>query len=324
MLSPRGRHIARLNVTQQQWHVRPLVVISLLIAYAGVLLLTYPTAAAWISQYNQSQIVREKNREIENAEPAPDKQITQAHRYNDALNSGAILEANANIALGQGNQTDPTLNYFDLLTVDPSGYMGRILIPSISLDLPIFHGTSDAVLETGIGHLQGTSLPVGGRSTRAVLTGHRGLANAEMFTYLDRVKEGDKFSVAILGQVFTYRVRDIKVIAPEETESIKVEEGKDLMTLITCTPLGINTHRILVTGERLYPTPDEDRIAADIDPTLPHFPWWVLWLIGAAILAVMYLWWAGKPTAQQATAAGRFPRRLRRKTQATRSAADSE
>ncbi|WP_344680349.1 class C sortase, partial [Leucobacter komagatae] len=124
-----------------------------------------------------------------------------------------------------------------------------------SIDLPVYHGTSDATLLKGVGHLQGTSLSMGGDGTRAVLTGHRGLANATMFTHLDQVKVGDTFSVDALGEVFTYRVFDYEVVNAHDTEEIRAVPGKDLMTLITCTPLGVHMHRIIVTGERVTPTP---------------------------------------------------------------------
>lgn len=274
-----------------------MVIFSLIIAYAGILLITYPTAASWVSQYHQSLIVREMSTQIQEADPSPAAQILEAQQYNEALSSGAILESNANIAQGDATQPSSGHNYFDLLSVNGSGYMGRIVIPKIDLDLPVYHGTSEEVLGAGIGHLQGTSLPVGGPSTRAVLTGHRGLAHAAMFTHLDQIVEGDTFSVSILGEVFTYTVRDVKVIAPEETESIRPEEGKDLMTLITCTPLGINSHRILVTGERLYPVPQEELDSALGDPTLPHFPWWIVWLAAAFLVMVAYAWWVGRPQA---------------------------
>lgn len=278
-----------------RWQLRPLVIISLIVAYSGILLITYPTAASWVSQYHQSIIVRDMNAQIPQSNAAAERFIREAQDYNEALSSGAVLESNANIAQGDKESNSTSHKYFDMLSVNGSGYMGRIIIPTIDLDLPIYHGTTDEVLEAGIGHLQGTSLPVGGVSTRAVLTGHRGLANAEMFTNLDKVAVGDTFSVSILGNVFTYKVRNIDVISPDESETIRPEIGKDLMTLITCTPLGINSHRILVTGERLFPSPSEDTQRALSDPSIPHFPWWIVWLGASAAALVFYAWWVGRP-----------------------------
>lgn len=259
---------------------------------AGLTLLLYPTAAAWVSQRNQSNIVFDQT--LANSKLARDeidRAFEKAREYNDALVSGALLKSGANVAEGTGASlpgiVDPQ-EYWNLLTADPTGTMARLRVPSIDLDLPVYHGTSDATLLKGVGHLQGTSLPVGGEGTRAILTGHRGLANATMFTHLDQVKVGDTFSVDVLGETLTYRVFDYKVVSPHETEEIRAVPGKDLMTLITCTPLGVNTHRILVTGERVTPTPTSDLDAANRRPEVPGFPWW---LVGyGAGLAVIGAW----------------------------------
>lgn len=180
--------------------------------------------------------------------------------------------------------------------------MARIRIPAIDVDLPIFHGTSDSVLEHGVGHLEGTALPVGGPSTHSVLTGHRGLASAELFTNLDRVDIGDTFTIEVFGEVLTYRVRETLVVEPEDTQSLLVQPGEDLLTLVTCTPLGINTHRILVMGERVIPTPQTDLDAAGDSPDIPGFPWWSIAAGGAILVAGSYVWLAGRPTR-----AGRAP-----------------
>lgn len=277
---------------RRRWRFGWLNMIIAVLLLGGLTLLLYPTGAAWVSQRNQSNVVFDQT--LANAETARaeiERAFEKAHEYNDALVSGALLESGANIAEGTGAGLPDTVNphdYWKLLNADPTGTMARLRVPSIDLDLPVYHGTSDATLLKGVGHLQGTSLPVGGEGTRSVLTGHRGLANATMFTNLDRVKEGDTFSVEVLGEVFTYRVLDLKVVAPEETEEIRAVPGKDLMTLITCTPLGVNTHRILVTGERVTPTPEADLDAVGARPEVPGFPWW---LVGyGAGLGVVGLW----------------------------------
>lgn len=268
---------------------------------AGLTLLLYPTAAAWVSQRNQSNIVFDQTRaNAKLAREEVDRVFEQAHEYNEALVSGALLQAGANVAEGTGNSlpglVDPQ-DYWDLLNADPTGTMARLRIPSINLDLPVYHGTSDATLLKGVGHLQGTSLPVGGGGTRAVLTGHRGLANATMFTHLDKIEIGDTFSVDVLGEVFTYRVFDYKVVSPHDTEEIRAVPGKDLMTLITCTPLGVNTHRILVTGERVTPTPAADVDAAQKRPEVPGFPWWLVGYGAGLALIATWTWRSGLPRA---------------------------
>ena len=144
-----------------------------------------------------------------------------------------------------------------------------------------------------MGHLEGTSLPVGGVGTRAVITGHRGLANATMFTNLDKVGEGDTFTIEVFGEVLTYRVAQTKVVEPEQTEELRADPDRDLVTLVTCTPLGINTHRILVTGERI-PTPDQDTAPGE-RPDVPRFPWWAVALGIGVVLDAIYVWRAGYP-----------------------------
>lgn len=270
--------------------------LNLLIALAllgGLSLIMYPTAAAWVSQRNQSNIVFDQTRaNSEKAEQEIADAIAEADEYNRLLESGAILASGANVAAGIG-ASDTKLDYWALLDADPTGSMARLRVPSIELDLPVYHGTSDATLLKGVGHLQGTSLPVGGEGTRAVLTGHRGLANATMFTNLDRVVEGDTFSVEVLGRVFTYRVFEIQVVDPNATEEIRAVPGRDLMTLITCTPLGVNTHRILITGERVTPTPKADLDAAGKRPTVPGFPWWLVIYAGVTAGVGGWYWRAG-------------------------------
>ena len=238
-------------------------------------------------------------------------QVEQAHAYNDALSAGAVLEANNHVPTGAGSSKDSSLNYANILKANNEGLMARLKIPSISLDLPVYHGTADDTLLKGLGHLEGTSLPVGGEGTRSVITGHRGLAEATMFTNLDKVKTGDSLIVEVFGEVLTYRVTSTKVVEPEETEALRVEEGKDLLTLVTCTPLGINTHRILLTGERIYPTPAKDLAAAGKRPDVPHFPWWAVGLAAGLIVIGLYLWRSGYAAArakERARAAQEDPR----------------
>ncbi|MFF8817709.1 class C sortase [Leucobacter sp. NPDC015123] len=273
---------------------------------AGLTLLLYPTAASWVSQRNQSNIVfdqTEANSKLAREEIAD--AISSASEYNEALESGALLQAGANVAEGTGAAypgTVPAERYWDLLSADPTGTMARLQIPAIDLDLPVYHGTSDATLLKGVGHLQGTSLPVGGEGTRSVLTGHRGLANATMFTHLDRVEVGNTFSVEVLGEVLTYRVFDYKVVSPNDTEEIRAVPGKDLMTLITCTPLGVNTHRILVTGERVTPTPAADLDGAGKRPEVPGFPWWLVgYGLGISLIGV-WTWRSGLTSKSQTLA----------------------
>ena len=302
---PRTSRTPRTRASSTQKHRRPRVwrlsisaLVTSIMAIAGMGLLAYPTAASWISQYNQSKVTADYSAQVDEARPDAKTQIAQAHAYNDALSAGAVLEANNHVPTGAGSSSDNSLSYASILKANDEGLMARLKIPSISLDLPVYHGTADDTLLKGLGHLEGTSLPVGGEGTRSVITGHRGLAEATMFTHLDKVKDGDSLIIEVFGEVLTYRVTSTKVVEPEETEALRTEAGKDLLTLVTCTPLGINTHRILLTGERIYPTPAKDVAAAGKRPEVPAFPWWAVALVAGLVVVGLYLWRSGYAAAR--------------------------
>ncbi len=294
-MSTRPRRSHQVGDGGDRWRLSCPALVSALLALAGMLLFAYPTVAAWVTQYNQSKIITTYASDVDSADPDAAAQLAQAHAYNDALSTGAVLEANTNVPTGVGEGGDDTPDYDSVLDANGAGLMARLRIPAINLDLPVYHGTSDETLLAGLGHLEGTSLPVGGAGTRSVITGHRGLADARMFTDLNRVGVGDKFVIEVFGEVLTYQVIDTKVVEPDETEALRAEEGRDLVTLVTCTPLGINTHRILVTGERIYPTPQEDLDAAGQPPTVPSFPWWAVGLAAGFTLVGLYVWRSGYP-----------------------------
>ena len=205
-------------------------------------------------------------------------------------------EYNARLAdnqgvIGDGFSEDDERDeeYESLLNPYETGMMGYIQIPKIDVELPIYHGTKESVLQVGIGHLKNTSLPVGGDATHAVLTGHRGLPSRMLFTDLDQMKNGDIFYIKILGENFAYEVDQIQTVLPEETEGLQIVEGQDSITLITCTPYGVNTHRLLVRGHRV---PYEEAIQMEPDEVdrgikVP-FEVKVL-LIGLGILALIFM-----------------------------------
>ncbi|MFJ3394102.1 class C sortase [Leifsonia aquatica] len=285
------RHSQR--APRRRWRPGLLAILTAVAAVAGISTLAYSPAASWISSYNQSLIVDRYTEAVATVEPTASEQLAEARAYNAALSSGALLPSGANVPTGNGTSSDHAFDYWKLLATR-DGTMSRIQIPSIGVDLPIYHGTSDKTLLTGAGHLEGTSLPVGGADTHAVITAHRGLADATMFTDLDRVKKGDRFVLTTFGEVLTYRVVDTRVVEPGDTATLRQEAGRDLVTLVTCTPLGINSHRILVTGERILPTPDADVAAARGSVGPAPFPWWlVLYITGLAAVG-LYLWWAGR------------------------------
>ncbi len=287
---------AHAQAHRRRWRLDRYALITAVTAVIGVLALSYPSAASWFAQVNQSQVIRGYLQQSQGPDVEHVQQLAAAREYNAALNSGAILEANTHVPTGDGLLSDDSLEYDRLLVANSSGLMARLQIPSIDVDLPIYHGSSDAVLMRGAGHLQGTSLPVGGESTRAVITAHRGLANARMFTDLDQLKIGDTFTFEVLGEVLSYRVVETQVVAPDDRASLRVVPGRDLATLVTCTPLGVNSHRILVTGERVYPTPQTDIDSATADPQVPRFPWWAVWAGSGIMVILLGLWWSGRPS----------------------------
>lgn len=275
-----------------------------LLAVIGALAILYPGTASWFSQYNQSRVVESLDHVVDEGPPARlMNALAEAREYNEALVSGelgtgALLDPSSNVPTSDG-VSPGGYDYDQLLRANNAGVMARLRIPAIDVDLPIYHGTSDAVLAKGVGHLEGTSLPVGGLSQHSVLTAHRGLPEATLFNDLNRMRIGDTFTIEVFGEVLTYRTISTETILPDQTQALLPEYGEDLVTLVTCTPLGINTHRYLVTGTRILPTPAADIAAAGERPEIPGFPWWAVALTGVAgaYLAVIYL--AGRPKKQR-------------------------
>ena len=283
----------------RRWRMPWPQLIACLAILVGTAVFLYPHAASWFSQKEQSRVLGMSQQWME--QPPNDdadyrvEQIERAHNYNDALASGAQLIANENVPVGEGASSDETLIYDEILSISDSGFMGRLRYDALKIDLPVYHGTSDETLKHGVGHLEGTSLPVGGIGTRSVLTAHRGLPTATLFNDLDRASAGDIITVSVLDLVLSYRVIESRVIEPHETEAILPDPDQDLLTLVTCTPLGVNSHRILVTAERITPTPAEEITAAEATPDLPGFPWWAVILAVVIVFVVVYVWRSGYP-----------------------------
>ncbi|GAA3607890.1 class C sortase [Agrococcus terreus] len=241
---------------------------------AGASVLAYPSAAGWFSQAEQTARVDDYDAVMTDLGPAGrEQELAAARAYNATLAGGALIDPHGRTPLSE--QRAIVAAYEEQLDLGPADVMARVRIPSIAVDLPIYHGTDEATLLRGIGHLLGSSLPVGGTGTHAVLTGHRGLPESVLFSDLDRLVVGDTFEVDVYGDVLTYRVRDVQVIDPGNTDLLMPEPGADLVSLVTCTPLGINSHRIIVTGERI-PTPLVDGEAGAAMPDIPGPPWWAV------------------------------------------------
>ena len=295
-----GTSMRRPSPDGRRWRVPILSLVIALIALTGLGIWTYPSAAAWFSQLDQSKIIGNSATTTEGDKAENSRQISLAHKYNRALESGAQLESNHRLPSGKGISAEGAPAYEDVLDDGGTGVMTRLRIPSIDVDLPVYHGTDDATLLKGLGHLEGTSLPVGGDSTHSVITGHRGLADATMFTNLDQVGKGDRFTLTTFGQVLSYQVVRTQVVDPDETESLGAISDRDLVTLVTCTPLGINSQRILVTAERVYPTPAADQESGLAESDLPGFPWWIVIMGTGLVAAGIYVWWSGRPVRPKA------------------------
>lgn len=217
---------------------------------AGIAIVVYPVASNLLYEENQSHVLAQYDETVEQtAQEKLDQERQAAWEYNRSLlESEAFLTDPFDPEL----VLDPTVEpYASLLNLEGDGIMGYVEIPKISVNLPIYHGTTAQVLEQGVGHLQNTSLPVGGESTHTVLTGHTGLAGKRMFTDLSQLEVGDVFYLHVLGDTLAYQVEVIYIVEPDQTEYLVVEPGRDLATLVTCYPYGINTHRLLVRGTRI-------------------------------------------------------------------------
>ena len=255
-------------------------IILILIFLVGLSVMLYPTVSDYVNQRHQSRALASYD---ETVNEMSDADYTAYFEAADAYNQRLAATPNAFFTPEQVSGYDETLD------VSGTGIMGYITIPRIGVELPIYHGTSDGVLQIAAGHLEGTSLPVGGESTHAVISAHRGLPSAKLFTNLDQLEVGDTFTITVLDRVLTYEVDQISIVLPTETDNLKVVDGKDYVTLMTCTPYGINSHRLLVRGRRIE-TPDKlkhIRVTADaikIEPiiTAP--------IMALPLLLVLLLW----------------------------------
>lgn len=230
-------------------------IIAILVFITGLSLLLYPTVSNYWNSLHQSRVVANYSDTMAKLSKQ-DKQaeIDRAVEYNSGLiNNG-----------GRFTPSDSELSeYKSLLNADGTGMMGYITIPKIGINLAIYHTVDESVLQVGVGHLEGSSLPVGGSGTHCVLSSHRGLPSAKLFTELDRMKKGDVFYLHVYDRVLAYQVDNIAIVEPNDYGLLEIEEGKDLCTLFTCTPYGINTHRLLVRGHRVENVMDEKNLTAD-------------------------------------------------------------
>lgn len=232
-----------------------LTVILLVILLAGLGLLLYPSFSDYWNSFHQSRAIASYAESVADmSREKYDEIIARAEAYNRELSKSGIKWI---------LDDEEKKNYNQQLAISDSSVMGYIDIPKIDIKLPIYHGTDESVLQIAIGHLEGTSLPVGGEGSHCVMSGHRGLPSAKLFSDLDKITEGDTFSMTVMNRTLTYEVDQIRVVEPSDLSDLKIEQGKDYCTLVTCTPYGINTHRLLVRGHRTENPNGDAEIIAD-------------------------------------------------------------
>lgn len=260
-------------------------ILPILVILAGLLVLLYPTISNYLVEKNASRAVASYDATaVDMGQEQREQMLADARAYNDALaaSSGATPQAPEG---GEPAQVGEDA-YESLLNLNGDGMMGYIIIPKMNVELPVYHTVEERVLQSGVGHMESSSLPVGGPSTHAALSGHRGLPSAKLFTDLDQMEAGDQFFIKVLGETLAYEVHEVETVLPTETESLAIQQGQDLVTLITCTPYGINSHRLLVHAHRIPYEPQMEeaieQVGGFINIPLPY----LALLIALAALAV--------------------------------------
>ena len=292
---PPSRRSKRAKKKRKVINGNALIAFVLVVVGLGVLL--YPVAATQWNNFQQRRAADEYSKLEKQAPPeALNTAWDDAHAYNADLGQISVQDAWTT----SDDEDSPEYKRYEkyLSVLSETDALGRVVIPSINSDLPIYHGTSEKALSRGAGHLYGTDFPVGGKGEgegrHSALSAHTGLQDATMWDNLDKVQKGDAFYIAVSGKKLKYEVDDIQVVEPSDTSSIRREEGKDLVTLITCTPYGINTHRLLVTGHRVPMDPSDDSV---FDGSGMQWQWW-MWAIlaAAAVIVLMLVYWWRKST----------------------------
>ncbi|MCD8118921.1 MAG: class C sortase [Lachnospiraceae bacterium] len=269
--------------------------VAVLLGLTGIAVLFYPTVSNMWNTYLQSQVINSYQTSAEAlvAEGKADysEEWERAYAYNSSIQTSTVTSLPD--SFDDTETVNPGDEYMDCLNLTGDGIMGYISIPKINLRIPIYHTTEDDVLQKGVGHLVGSSLPVGGESTHAVLAGHCGLPSSTLFTDLEYLEVGDHFYLYILDDILAYEVEEILVVEPDDTESLLVQEGRDLVTLVTCTPYGVNTERLLVRGCRVEyseETAGEEAETPSVNMFVRHIRWTVAGLACLAVALPILLW----------------------------------
>lgn len=265
------------------------IIIQLMVMGALVLGF-YAPAADWFAARTHSSEISGYIEAVQAADPAELKRARElAYAYNDHMPQGPLRDPYTTAVDPEGD-AQALRAYEELLRVSPADSIGHITYEGVNISLPLYHGTDDSVLRKGVGHLYGSSLPIGGPSTHSVVTSHSGLVNASLFTPLPKAKIGDVFSVQVLGETHWYEVDDIRSVLPNDTESLRIIPNKDYVTLITCVPVSVNTHRLLVRGTRIEPPMDETydgTVAGDWGTA--GIPWWFIAVVGGSVASAWLL-----------------------------------
>ncbi|HUH52674.1 MAG TPA: class C sortase [Microbacteriaceae bacterium] len=293
-------HRVRASRPQKQKILVPVLI--QIVTFFGLATLLYPSAADWFATLNHNAEISGYIQNVEQLEVAGQQEnLLVAQEYNSNIPPGMLRDPYSTNAAAEAAVSGSSYDeYLKTMLVGESSVIGEISYPRLKVDLPIYHGTTDEVISKGAGHLYGSSLPIGGASTHTLLTAHSGLAKAPLFTPVLEAQIGDVFHVTSLGETRYYEVEAVQTILPEETAGLGIVDGADLATLITCTPLGSNTHRLLVQGVRI-PPPDTKKSADEIviagDGKQAGFPWWALGFIGGNAVVATTLF--AKPKRQR-------------------------
>ncbi|HUH52672.1 MAG TPA: class C sortase [Microbacteriaceae bacterium] len=264
----------------------------LIVAIFSIGLLTYPEAANWVSSIGHNSEISGYVKNLEKTPSAKRAEILQAaYEYNDKLQPGPLADPYITENQDEAIRSEVYKAYEKMLRITGSQSIGTVNYPKLGIALPIYHGTADKTISKGVGHLYGTSLPIGGPSTHSVLTAHSGLPNSKLFTSLLKAEVGETFWISVLGEDHHYEVKEVETVLPGETDKLTIREGEDWVTLFTCSPIGINSHRYMVHAVRTADQNVETNGTLSIggDGVSLGFPWWAVWLVGGSTLVGLFL-----------------------------------
>ena len=264
-----------------------LLIIAIIFIIVGTGIFLYPSISNYFAEKNHVEAIRNYDKMVVKiGEDSLKKEKEKAQTYNENLSGDPVHDP---FVLGSGYALPE--NYKEVLNLSEDGIMGYIQIPKILVDLPIYHGTSDGVLNVAVGHLQGSSLPVGGADTHSVISAHRGLPSAKLFSDLDKLAEGDEFTITVLKEVYTYEVEAVYIVLPNEMDKLNIIPGEDHVTLTTCTPYGVNSHRLLVRAKRVETADDTKSVSKITADAVQLDSLMVVPFVAIPLFVVLLVWW---------------------------------